>query len=212
MQAKKDVVTQDICNEANTGAHARSENSTTVSRSPSRNSRIAIAFLSRRGTVAASDHASPAPVFVNVPRDLTESRDRRQVVNAGEAREIVAGLLVRDGRVLLCHRSAGRQWFPDVWDLPGGHVERGEPPMKALARELEEELAIRVQQLGPELRRVVEPEFALRIWLVKKWVGDPVNASPAEHDDLRWFDRSEASSVPLAHTGYLSLIRDTIAG
>lgn len=131
---------------------------------------------------------------------------------AGEAREIVAGLLVRDGRVLLCHRSAGRQWFPDVWDLPGGHVKRGEPPMKALARELEEELGIRIQQSGPELRRVVEPEFALRIWLVERWAGDPVNASPAEHDDLRWFDLSEASSVQLAHTGYLSLIRDTIGG
>jgi len=131
---------------------------------------------------------------------------------AGEAREIVAGLLVRGGRVLLCHRSAGRQWFPDVWDLPGGHVERGELPIKALVRELEEELGIRIQQPGPELRRVVEPEFSLRIWLVESWVGDPVNASPTEHDDLRWFDLSEAASVPLAHTGYLSLIRDTIVG
>ena len=84
--------------------------------------------------------------------------------------------------------------------------------MKALARELEEELGIRIQQSGPELRRVVEPEFALRIWLVERWAGDPVNASPAEHDDLRWFDLSEASSVQLAHTGYLSLIRDTIGG
>jgi 8-oxo-dGTP diphosphatase len=132
--------------------------------------------------------------------------------NAGEAREVVAGLLVRDGRVLLCHRSADRQWFPEVWDLPGGHVERGEPPLKALARELEEELGIRIQQPGPELCRVVGPEFALRIWLVERWVGDPVNASPAEHDDLRWFDLNEASGLPLAHTCYLSLIRDTITG
>jgi mutator protein MutT len=131
---------------------------------------------------------------------------------AGEAREIVAGLLLRHGRVLLCHRSSGREWFPDVWDFPGGHVERGEPHLRALARELEEELGIRIQQPGPELRRVVEPEFALRIWLVERWIGNPVNTSPAEHDDLRWFDLSEASSVPLAHTGYLSLIRDTIAG
>ena len=91
-------------------------------------------------------------------------------------------------------------------------MERGEPPIKALARELEEELGIRIQRTGPELRRVVEPEFALRIWLIERWVGDPVNASPAEHDDLRWFDLNEASSLPLAHTCYLSLIRDTITG
>jgi 8-oxo-dGTP diphosphatase len=129
-----------------------------------------------------------------------------------EAHEIVAGLLVRDGRVLLCHRSAGRRWYPDVWDFPGGHVEFGEQPSKALARELEEELGIRIQRPGPELGRVVRPEFALRIWLVEKWVGDPVNASPAEHDDLGWFDLCEVSSLPLAHSGYLSLIRDAVAG
>jgi hypothetical protein len=43
-----------------------------------------------------------------------------------DAHEIVAAVLVRDGRVLLCHRSPGREWFPNVWDLPGGHVEADE--------------------------------------------------------------------------------------
>jgi 8-oxo-dGTP diphosphatase len=128
-----------------------------------------------------------------------------------EAREIVGALLVRAGRVLLCHRSGDRGWYPDVWDFPGGHVEDGEPPIKALARELEEELGIRIQSPGPELTRVVKPEFVLRIWLVERWAGDPVNASPAEHDDLGWFDASEASGLSLAHSGYLSLIQDTLA-
>jgi hypothetical protein len=41
--------------------------------------------------------------------------------------------------------------------------------------------------------------------------GDPVNASPAEHDDLGWFDVSQVADLPLAHSGYLSLIQDTLA-
>src|SRR4030095_13751850 len=99
-----------------------------------------------------------------------------------EAHEIVAALLVRNGRELLCHRPPGRRWYPDVWDFPGGHVEGRESPIKALARELEEELGILLQQPGPELVRVVEPGFVLQIWLLEKWDGgDPVNASPAEH-------------------------------
>jgi 8-oxo-dGTP pyrophosphatase MutT (NUDIX family) len=99
-----------------------------------------------------------------------------------------------------------------VWDFPGGHVKDGESPTKALARELEEELGILVQQPGPELVRVVEPGLDLRIWLVEKWDGgDPVNASPAEHDDLGWFDVSQAADLPLAHGDYLALIRDTLA-
>jgi 8-oxo-dGTP pyrophosphatase MutT (NUDIX family) len=90
-------------------------------------------------------------------------------------------------------------------------VEGRESPIKALARELEEELEILLQQPGPELVRVVEPGFILRIWLVERWVGDPVNASPTEHDDLGWFDVSQVADLPLAHSGYLSLIRDTLA-
>jgi 8-oxo-dGTP pyrophosphatase MutT (NUDIX family) len=91
-------------------------------------------------------------------------------------------------------------------------VEGRESPIEALARELKEELGILIQQPGPELVRVVEPGFVLGVWLVEKWVGDPVNASPAEHDDLGWFDVSQVADLPLAHSGYLSLIRDTLAG
>jgi mutator protein MutT len=128
------------------------------------------------------------------------------------AHEVVAALLVRDGRVLLCHRSAGRCWYPDVWDLPGGHVEAGETPSEALARELEEELSILMGEPGPELASVVEAELAMRIWLVEQWAGDPVNVSPAEHDDLGWFSLSEVEELRLAHSSYLSLIRDTLSG
>jgi 8-oxo-dGTP diphosphatase len=127
-----------------------------------------------------------------------------------DADEVVAALLVRDGHVLLCHRAAGRRWYPDVWDLPGGHVERGEEPIEALARELKEEVGIVMERAGAEVARVVSPGFVLRVWLVDRWVGDPVNASPTEHDDLGWFDASEASKLPLAHDDYLSLIRNTL--
>ena len=125
--------------------------------------------------------------------------------------EVVAALLVRHGRVLLCHRAVGRRWYPDVWDLPGGHVESGETPIEALVRELEEELGIQIEEPGPELARVVESEFVLRIWLVERWAGNPVNASPVEHDDLAWFDADEASELRLSHRDCLSLIRKTLS-
>lgn len=54
------------------------------------------------------------------------------------AEAIVAGVMIQDGRILLCHRSPDRWWYPDVWDLPGGHVEPGETPAAALRRDLEE--------------------------------------------------------------------------
>ena len=113
--------------------------------------------------------------------------------------------------MLLCHRSASRRWFPNVWDLPGGHVEAGETPRGALARELEEELSILIGEPGPEVASVVEAGLAMRIWLVEQWTGNPVNVSPEEHDDLGWFSASEAKELRLAHSCYSSLIRDTLS-
>jgi 8-oxo-dGTP diphosphatase len=36
---------------------------------------------------------------------------------------VVCGALVKNGAVLLVHRSPTRRAYQDLWDLPGGHVE-----------------------------------------------------------------------------------------
>ena len=41
---------------------------------------------------------------------------------------MIAGLLRRRGRALMAHRSPQRRWYPDAWDLPGGHIQVGEVP------------------------------------------------------------------------------------
>ena len=56
--------------------------------------------------------------------------------------DVVAAVLVEDRQVLLVHRSPTREAFPNVWDLPGGHIEDGESPRQAITRELNEELDI----------------------------------------------------------------------
>jgi 8-oxo-dGTP pyrophosphatase MutT (NUDIX family) len=50
-------------------------------------------------------------------------------------------MLVRDteGRVLLCNLT-----YKQDWDLPGGVVEVNESPRVAVAREVEEELSLRI--------------------------------------------------------------------
>lgn len=57
---------------------------------------------------------------------------------------VVAGLITSDrGRVLITQRRAD-QPLPLQWELPGGKIEAGESPAQALARELAEELGVRV--------------------------------------------------------------------
>jgi 8-oxo-dGTP diphosphatase len=61
------------------------------------------------------------------------------------ARKIVVAALVcdADGRVLITRRRPD-QPLPDQWEFPGGKIEPGESPQRALARELAEEIGARV--------------------------------------------------------------------
>lgn len=129
--------------------------------------------------------------------------------------EIVTAALVRDGRVLLVHRSPDRHAYPNVWDLPGGHVEPGETERVALAREVREELGVRIapDSATPLCRfEVGRDEETVRIsaWLVGDWEGAPHNLAPDEHDDLRWFPLGELP--PLAHEHVSRALVDAVGG
>jgi 8-oxo-dGTP diphosphatase len=126
------------------------------------------------------------------------------------AEAIVAGVMIKHGRVLLCHRSADRQWYPDVWDLPGGHVEFGETPTEALKRELVEELGVSVHSLSHLPDRLRTPEFEIDIWQVTGWDGTPANLVPEEHDAIAWFTAEELTSLEVAHGSYLRLLRTVL--
>jgi 8-oxo-dGTP diphosphatase len=53
-------------------------------------------------------------------------------------------LIVRRGRVLLARR--GRPPYAGTWDMPGGFLEAGETPDRALVRELREEIGVGVRR------------------------------------------------------------------
>jgi 8-oxo-dGTP diphosphatase len=114
--------------------------------------------------------------------------------------QISVAVLVRDGLVLLVHRHPSRQWYPDSWSFSaGGHVEPGELPHQAVSRECLEELGIHVQDPAPIPMTINDPTLDVRAFLITHWQGDPVNAAPGEHDDLRWFHPSDLADLYMAH-------------
>jgi 8-oxo-dGTP pyrophosphatase MutT (NUDIX family) len=83
-------------------------------------------------------------VYARLADDLPahEPEGFRALLNSFLPRKrAISQLLVRDqdGRVLLC-----RLTYKQDWDLPGGVVEVGESPQVAVAREVEEELALQL--------------------------------------------------------------------
>jgi 8-oxo-dGTP diphosphatase len=120
----------------------------------------------------------------------------------------VGALIVHRRSILLGKRSSSRTFYPNVWDVFGGHVEAGEQPEQTLVRELREELNITPTQwrhLETLVMRSVqerEEEIHCQLYLVSEWIGTPVNQQPDEHVMIQWFSIEQAVHLPLADPSY----------
>lgn len=74
--------------------------------------------------------------------------------------KVVAAIIIHEKQIFATQRGYGE--FKDGWEFPGGKVEEGETPQKALIREIKEELDIEIEV--KEFLKTVEydyPEFHL---------------------------------------------------
>jgi 8-oxo-dGTP diphosphatase len=120
--------------------------------------------------------------------------------------EVVAALIVRSQKILLGHRSPTRMFYPNVWDVFGGHVEPGEQHHETLIRELQEELGI-TPTLWKYLEKISFPKDAsdqvtMYLYLVTAWTGTPTNRQLEEHSTIDWFSLEQAVQLRLAHPDY----------
>jgi 8-oxo-dGTP diphosphatase len=103
--------------------------------------------------------------------------------------DVVAAVIERDGRILICQRKRGGR-HALKWEFPGGKVEPGEDSPSALARELHEELQIDAV-IGPLIDAVTvqypaRPPIHLQFYSVTEFSGEPVNI---EFERIVWEDR-----------------------
>jgi 8-oxo-dGTP diphosphatase len=114
-----------------------------------------------------------------VPRAavLTQAKNRVQVA---------AGILQDNkGRVLIADRTRANS-MREFWEFPGGKLLPGETPVKALHRELAEELGICVESFAHFHSLEHEyPDFVVVIdfYLVDDWSGEPAGL---EGQQLSW--------------------------
>ncbi len=130
-----------------------------------------------------------------------------------ERQRVVGAILRSEDRVLLCHRSPARRWYPGVWDFPGGHVEDVERPVEALRRELIEEIGVDIRTVKgePVLHRSdADTGLDLTVWLVTDWQGTVENHQPEEHDHVNWFAENELRHLTFADSCYLPLLEQIL--
>lgn len=105
---------------------------------------------------------------------------------------MVGAAIVRGGRVLAARRTAPAS-AAGRWEFPGGKVEPGETEDDSLAREIEEELGVRIRVE----RWFASAEEIGELYLLKVAVATIVAGEPAptEHDQIRWLARDELGDV-----------------
>ena len=124
--------------------------------------------------------------------------------------QVVAGIIERQGRCLICRRKR-EQSHPLKWEFPGGKVEPGETPEQALTRELEEELGI-LGAAGQEIMRYQHTypgrdTIVLIFFRVSEFGGEPRNVV---FHEMRWepaaklaeFDFVEGDTEFIRTNGY----------
>ena len=106
-------------------------------------------------------------------------------------------LLNRGDKILFVLRS-NTGWMDGHYALPAGHVEAAESFMQAAQRELLEEVGIKlnlrqlkhavtIHELKPDRQEV-------RVGVCFEaldWTGEPVNAEPEVHGEIKWFNADE---------------------
>jgi 8-oxo-dGTP diphosphatase len=146
-------------------------------------------------------------------------------VKRAKERICVGAVMVRGGDhrrdepplVLLGKRVAERTFYPDVWDVLGGHLEPGETSEQALVRELQEEVGV-TPTSWRSLGEFHEPlpdgdgSIILHLYAVTAWTGVERNRSPEEHAEVSWFALEDACRLALAHPAYPGILRRAASG
>ena len=95
--------------------------------------------------------------------------------------------------------------YPNMWDVPGGHVDDGETPEQCIVREMKEEMDLTLE----EFERFSIMEFTDRVeytfW--KRADLEIKKIDLQEGQRLKWFAELEAKNTMLAY-GFNEIIDD----
>ena len=110
------------------------------------------------------------------------------------------------GRVLLLKGAKDKKIWANLWNGPGGHIERGESVLQACRRELLEETGLQAEILIHCAQIIVDtgnnPGIAFCVFKAKGLSGDVV---PSSEGELEWFTVNQALKLSLVDDLYTLL-------
>lgn len=102
--------------------------------------------------------------------------------------------LVRRGREVLLARSP--HFPPGMWSALAGFVEPGESLEQCLAREVEEEVGVRISNIRYLASQSWPFPHSLMIAFTCEWVSGEIRPQAGEIEDAKWFDVLQLPKLP----------------
>lgn len=107
----------------------------------------------------------------------------------------VVGAVITDGEKILCAQRGTEKALPELWEFPGGKIEKNETPQESLRREIQEEKHCEVE-IGEQFEHTsYEYDLGiahLQIYYCKLIKGTPVLT---KHTEIKWLALHELSSL-----------------
>lgn len=137
------------------------------------------------------------------------TREKGQPFEEGEYHVAVeAWILNEKGEFLIQKRSSKCQHYPGVWSLTAGRIQAGETPAEGCAREIEEEIGLRipVEELH-HLEHLNREDGSHMIWDVfvtkRKIAPEEFCLDDREVDEVKWITGDEFQSMIEEETIFL---------
>jgi len=111
--------------------------------------------------------------------------------------EVVAGILVKEGKVLIARRASHKS-LPGKWEFPGGKIEKNEKHETALERELFEEFSVKTKTgkyITTNEHDYGSFKIKLKAYFSEYLMGD---FNLTDHDQIQWVRLNKLITYDLA--------------
>jgi len=104
-------------------------------------------------------------------------------------------------KVFMAKRAATKKFLPDVYELPGGHVDYGEDITDGLRREIEEEFGMQIRVGDPfaafTYQNEIKGSHSIEVIYFAQFINplDELVVHPEDHSTAGWFAESELAQT-----------------
>jgi len=113
--------------------------------------------------------------------------------------KVVAAIIENDQNEVLCALRSPEMSMSNLWEFPGGKVEKNEDPYSALAREISEELGCTIETSNEIYHDNIHEyeSFIINLLSIKAKIVDGTPTA-REHAKLIWLKRENLPSLKWA--------------